>query len=359
MSSALLAGIPLSEIPTAPNLDGSPPNFDDPESLATTITATLSVFATLATLSVATRFYTNTTTKRGLGLDDWLSLCALVLQLVSVGIVLSVRDMFRHAWNTPASAYDSAFAKKTYAVGLLYGPAIFFARTAILVLQLRVFECKKWFRRLSYGLIALIAIVNWSSIPVWSVLCAPRLGGAWDLELLIECVPLSYYSVVVAAMGTFFDIVMLILPQPIIWSLNLSLKRKVGLALTFMIGVIATIASALNIYYRIMGIDSVDVTWDMGNSLITVFVEAYVIIIVGCVPALATLWKGTSTEPALPISMRSLFYSTRRGRPRSGGYSKQDPEQRNHETSQARSSGQYDMTDSYKSVVGCDERNFV
>ena len=108
-----------------------------------------------------------------------------------------------------------------------------------------------------------------------------------------------------------------------------------------------------------MGIDSVDVTWDMGNSLITVFVEAYVIIIVGCVPALATLWKGTSTEPALPISMRSLFYSTRRGRPRSGGYSKQDPEQRNHETSQARSSGQYDMTDSYKSVVGCDERNFV
>lgn len=111
---------------------------------------------------------------------------------------------------------------------------------AILVLQLRLFAPKIWFRVAIYIGIALVTLVHWSNVPVYGILCTPRRGENWDMVLLSSkrCSAASTHTVVTGAIGTALDIYMLILPLPIIAELNLAPRRKLGLALVFMAGIL-------------------------------------------------------------------------------------------------------------------------
>lgn len=124
--------------------------------------------------------------------------------------------------------------------GMIYGPGLWCAKMAILVLQLRVFAPKIWFRVTVYVGIALVTFVHWSNVPVYGILCIPHRGEKWDMVLLSSkrCSAASTHTVITGAIGTALDIYMLILPLPIIAELNLAPRRKLGLVLVFMAGIL-------------------------------------------------------------------------------------------------------------------------
>lgn len=124
--------------------------------------------------------------------------------------------------------------------GTIYGPGLWCAKMAILVLQLRVFAPKTWFRVAVYIGIALVTLVHWSNVPIYGILCTPRKGERWDMALLSSkrCSVASTQTVVTGAIGTALEIYMLILPLPIIAELNLAPRRKLGLVLVFMAGIL-------------------------------------------------------------------------------------------------------------------------
>ena len=111
---------------------------------------------------------------------------------------------------------------------------------AILVLQLRVFAPKNWFRVMVYVGIALVTFVHWSNVPIYGILCIPHRGEKWDMVLLSSkrCSAASTHTVITGAIGTALDIYILILPLPIIAELNLAPRRKLGLVLVFMAGIL-------------------------------------------------------------------------------------------------------------------------
>lgn len=128
--------------------------------------------------------------------------------------------------------------QKVYAEGVLIGPSMFFAKMAVLLLYLKLFALKMTIRYLIYFGMAFIFCTYWINISLQSLYCAPRDGQAWDASILPNCRKLAILGVAQGACGIVSDLYILFLPIPVVLSLNLPLKRRLGVLAIFMVGIL-------------------------------------------------------------------------------------------------------------------------
>lgn len=125
-----------------------------------------------------------------------------------------------------------------FAIDLVYNPGIFFAKAAILALYLRIFATTRRMRHLVYFPLVLLALVYAAMIPVATVFCTPRTGEHWDIFLLEKCHSTATLAIVQGVFGLASDIYIFILPLPMIYNLHLPSRKKLGLLLVFMAGIL-------------------------------------------------------------------------------------------------------------------------
>lgn len=165
----------------------------------------------------------------------------------------------RRGWNVPLSFFNSSYIKVTqhhqharkfrdhsiidksqriYAIDVVYEPGIFFAKAAMFMLYLRVFAITRHTRLLVYLPLLVLFLVYASMIPVATVYCTPRAGEHWDLLLLEKCHETATVAVVQGVFGLVSDIYIFAFPIPMIIKLHLPFKKKLGLLLVFMAGIL-------------------------------------------------------------------------------------------------------------------------
>lgn len=76
----------------------------------------------------------------------------------------------------------------------------------------------------------------WCSLPAQFVYCAPKPGKPWDANVGLLCRKTLIIALPQGAISMVYDIVMFVLPLPIIFKLHLPLQRKVGLTAVFATG---------------------------------------------------------------------------------------------------------------------------
>ena len=122
---------------------------------------------------------------------------------------------------------------------MLYGPAIFFAKLSLLMLYLRVFSPNKLTRSLIYlGVASTLAFYLATSV-TFGVLCIPRPSETWlEADFSTRC----RHSIVMTYIQGIFNVVsdfyILVLPMPVVWNLQMPLRRKVGVSVIFMTGLL-------------------------------------------------------------------------------------------------------------------------
>lgn len=111
---------------------------------------------------------------------------------------------------------------------------------SLLVLLHRVFNPIAIFRKFLYLGMILVSVAHLSSIPLYATLCHPVIGQQWDIAMLNErCAhPTSLHTIIIGAIGTALDIYIRVLPLPLIFRLHLEMRRRFGLALVFMEGLL-------------------------------------------------------------------------------------------------------------------------
>jgi hypothetical protein len=111
---------------------------------------------------------------------------------------------------------------------------------AILLLLHRIFNPMRTFRKFLYLGMILVSCAHLSAIPLYAAVCRPLKGQHWDFEMLNgRCAhPTSLHTVIIGAIGTALDIYIWALPLPLIFGLNLDMKRKFGLTVVFMVGLL-------------------------------------------------------------------------------------------------------------------------
>lgn len=90
------------------------------------------------------------------------------------------------------------------------------------------------------------------------------------------------------------DIIILFIPQRIIWQLNMSRSRKVGVSFVFALGLAACAASIVRLYVHVERAESADLPYHLSSMMLTGVGECACAILVLCVPTMPKAFTGLS-----------------------------------------------------------------
>jgi hypothetical protein len=125
--------------------------------------------------------------------------------------------------------------------GVFYSMVLAMLKIAILVEWCRVFvprgtERSNYFWWCSMTVIAVQAAFGFAAIFLLNFQCIPH-EAIWDFTITDKtCLPLNALQLTSATIHLVSDVAIFLLPQKIIWTLNMSLRKRLGVAVVFSLG---------------------------------------------------------------------------------------------------------------------------
>ncbi|KAL4880274.1 hypothetical protein BJY04DRAFT_219272 [Aspergillus karnatakaensis] len=274
------------------------------------------------------------------GLDDGAVGLALCIAIAIGAIAFPIRDggLGKDIWHVPFD--DITKTVYLFAIAtILYPPCIALIKISMLLLYLRLFP--GYYIRLAT--LTTLAITSCWGI-IYTLMgvfqCKPReyMWERWDGEHKGQCLDQHAILMSHAIINIVLDVVVIALPLPTLLRLNLSLTKKVGVCMMFVIGLVVTVISILRLTTSMGFLTSSNPTRDFIPVSIWSFLEIDLGIICACLPEIRALIQylfpssktQDSPEPShtriashtTPKSFRlSLSLSTRgRSRGRTGDF---------------------------------------
>lgn len=126
-----------------------------------------------------------------------------------------------------------------FAKDMFLGPAMFFAKSSLLLLYLRIFGPKKSVRYIIYTSLVFIFCLYSVNIPIEAVYCAPSAGKGWTLaEIAPKCGKTLYLAVVQGPLNVLVDLFIFILPIPVVLGLQMSSRKQLAVLSVFLTGLL-------------------------------------------------------------------------------------------------------------------------
>lgn len=126
---------------------------------------------------------------------------------------------------------DSSLFKVYIAHNIIWCTAVALFRLSILALYKELFP-KSTFRRVASLLQLLVSLVLTTQIMGECLICRP-FRKLWDNNVRGVCGDFSKANLSAAAINLVLDILVVLLPLPIVWRLQMSKQKKVGISVTF------------------------------------------------------------------------------------------------------------------------------
>ncbi|KAI4866585.1 hypothetical protein F4820DRAFT_416560 [Hypoxylon rubiginosum] len=249
---------------------------------------------------------------RRLLVDDFLSVLAFILLVCySAWNYVSANEL--QDPNNP-NVTIGYYMESSLVLTLLAGFAMYFSKTPLLILYIRLFGIKSWLRVTCYATLTLSFILFLTSVSVAGTACS-RSDEAPDPTILTKCIKTSILvGVMNGSTAVVTDIIIIILPLPIIAKLALPLHKKIGLAILFLTGIFAIVASVVSLYFKSMSLAGYSAA--LGPTLFCTIIECSLAIMVGCAPAVRSCWTKYERDHALYAKMQSMFSSFKLTGPR-------------------------------------------
>lgn len=133
----------------------------------------------------------------------------------------------------------SVGSKLLVAMEQLYYPAIAFSKLSILASYLRIFASKSY-RIITYVVIGIVSATAVSGVVASFTVCRP-FSSRWEMYLPeyfgnYQCFHTARYYQGISVPNIATDVVMLVLPLPVVWGLNVSRNQKLALSFVFLLG---------------------------------------------------------------------------------------------------------------------------
>ncbi|PHH73970.1 hypothetical protein CDD82_5176 [Ophiocordyceps australis] len=282
---------------------GTEPNFLSPENQMVQNVALHTVCLVLITVFVAMRLYTRIhIIKTALGADDYCCLFSYCLSVAFSGLVLKsyTLGIGRHMWDVPGPWLP--FALKFYTIAaqvfmLLSG----FVKLAILFSYRHFLSPATKTRYLvNYG-IALICCFHTGLYFASLFACRP-IAAIWDMKIGGQCFHLSIIPYASGVSSCVMDLYVLLLPLPVVWSLNLSFTWKLRILAVFNLGLLACITSIIRLVMSVRIQRHGDLTWVLSKIALWALIEVDLGILCACLMLLPAF-----LSQVIPESTRSLF----------------------------------------------------
>ncbi|KAL9011928.1 MAG: hypothetical protein Q9173_003265 [Seirophora scorigena] len=232
------------------------------------------LFSLLAIAATVLRFYARSIKKVGISWDDYAIIPALVFTIataITMIIGAAIGDLGRH---TEVILVQNQLGQKApmptvYTTSLTQVLTFGFTKLAVLLFYQRIFQ-GKWFHRAVWLMIGVDFI--------WTV--------TFFFANLLQCYPIdvNWTGVDVAS-----NIVILALPMPSIWAMQMSVRRKLAVCGIFLLAV-----------DNDPGLDPnspvLDISWLQTSFVYWPMIESGVGIVGACLPLLRPLFAGAATR---------------------------------------------------------------
>ncbi|KAK1919229.1 hypothetical protein P3342_008953 [Pyrenophora teres f. teres] len=214
---------------------------------------------------------------------------AFLIVLSVLTLRMSLMGFGLHYWNIPPE-HGVALLKYWYVCQMMYIMVQIFSKVAILSLYSRLFgDQRNWFRWVVHGMIAFMFIHGLVFFLLVTFQCIP-IEAIWNKLIHGKCLPLNYaIGFTGACMSIAEDVIILILPIPQLWRLQMCLKKKIGLVLLLSIGSFACLTSIIRLKFILEFSNSYDSTWDNVDVVKWSVIEALAACICGNLMALRPL----------------------------------------------------------------------
>ncbi|CAF3492895.1 unnamed protein product [Fusarium graminearum] len=277
---------------------GPPPkDLDLGRHQITTYNIVTCIILGIAFLVVALRFYVRNMKSAQLEMDDWAVLVSLVCAAatVTMTILAGEHGSGAHVWSIKIMTLVQVF-KLVYAEPFVYALAVTSVKISILLLYRRLFPLGIDKSR-AYTIMFYIATFLTSCYPfiLWITMafaCKP-ISFFWNQYIGAKgkCIDVKLFFLVLGIMNMVNDIIILSVPIPRIWTLQMNNKTKVSVICIMLLGSFVCVASIARIYYLWGFFQNLDATWWMGPSFAWSSLEPSVAIISACLPTLAPLFR--------------------------------------------------------------------
>ncbi|MCJ1268724.1 hypothetical protein MMC22_008612 [Lobaria immixta] len=221
---------------------GVTPNFDAPNPNGTALIVVSIIAIVCTTTVVAARLYTKAFLTRALGWDD--------LGLLGIG----TED---YNWRPTIKSYEK-YSEAHWSGECTYFVTVGLMKASILLLYLRIFSNSRNLRFAVYAALATVVASHIGTLIVttfdlrplkchwiyiltdeeWDAMCAEY----WDDD--IAYMFMSVFTIVL-------DILILAIPCPAVWKLNMPKRQKIGVMIIFSAGLVVTFASLLRLIFII------------------------------------------------------------------------------------------------------------
>ncbi|KAH3919270.1 hypothetical protein HBI56_101940 [Parastagonospora nodorum] len=244
-----------------------------------------SAFTALAFFTVALRLYARFFLVRCAGLEDY----GIVLAMIcSIGLTIAIGfqaeyGMGQHLKDLQPETVQMSL-QAFFSSLIVYYLSLGLTKASILLQYQRVFTTKR-FQLSCWSLMGVVIIYA-----LWTVFgsifaCVP-VRAFWTREPGAKCIDQFSMWFTNAAMNIVTDFAIIILPIPVIQSLNLGRRQKVALISIFAVGGFVCIVSILRLHSLVAISNSVDPTYDNPPAATWSSVEINVGIICSCLPLL-------------------------------------------------------------------------
>ncbi|KAI0426052.1 hypothetical protein F5Y09DRAFT_78064 [Xylaria sp. FL1042] len=249
-----------------------------------TVDGLKALFVGLALIAVVLRLVANWKYNRRLLIDDYISITAIPF-LIAVAILSDKAGNGFHDPDIP----PYTVAQLAVAISVVTPLALWTCKAPILFLYLRLFGIKKWLRIISYVTLALTAAVYLSGIVAIPPACTPH-SSDLSQAFVNNCQGRTrLINVYLGSVSVLADVIILVLPLPVVFGLKLLVRSRVGLAFLFLSGLFAIAASIISLLFKAQSLQSP--TTSLALSILATITECSVALIVGCVPPLRVLWS--------------------------------------------------------------------
>lgn len=207
------------------------------ENHSTRLIIVSSVFTGLAAVLFLLRILARRFKRAALGLDDHLALAATI-SLLAMNVAASLMAHYgigRHLIYVQRYPEDLVrIGKSRVAFAFLYPTCVSLGKLSILALIVRIFGLGSKVIKVGTYVNAIWILLLWIGLTLTVAFQCRPLSSNWGEPY--SCVSSFTISVVGGVLDAMSDLGALVLPQPTIWSLQLSFRRKLAISFVFLFG---------------------------------------------------------------------------------------------------------------------------
>ncbi|KAJ8129492.1 hypothetical protein O1611_g4138 [Lasiodiplodia mahajangana] len=288
------------------------PNFEHPPNINPFARVITAIALVLVTIAVGLRAYAKVFIVKKVRLQDSSLDFALLAYLCFIGCCYSVYRIAAgvgflvHQWNVTVRDLNGLIFSFQIAINF-YVPAILFLKTSILLDWLQIFVPRRTRGPLFWTLHIIIWLnaLFYASVSVAGNLSCIPFNRIWDKRIPGTCFDRTPLDLTSAGVNVVCDIVILLAPQSVIWRLQLTTARKIGVSVIFATGLLAISSAFGRLVATKEYSTSPDFTYEISKAGLWSLGELSFAFFVLCIPSLPVIFKESNGLSRMASSILS------------------------------------------------------